>query len=613
MLYSNEVILYNTCNARYTNFTTFADIDMSLDGVYNLSNTIDIDYSPNDTVKKRLFKIIDIIEYSLRSLNITRNPLGVLIQSVDNPSIKIVCKASDLLYMGKNLLNFTYKRRPSSSSVQEDIVLTILGSEELSRDSTDSIEHYLANRKFINTPVHRAVQRIWRKGKFVDKNDSRLTYNRQNRFYLHRVMSTMLSLLFRYASRNQKSIYNPCRHCDFIDIDSDLKKFLDYKVCVDCYQHYKVSCDVCDEGNSISNTVDIESLILKNDSRKDILEDAEINKCCNRCFSSFYLSCHRCKTIEYIDFNRLRRYPDKSDYLLHFKANNKNFSTVFSTTYCNPCATQSLNQHLYHPFRGLRIPTKYGTKSEFNRFVGIESEVISNYDNADHYIDDGYIPKHFMVVDDGSLSTGGVEFKTSKPIIGKQVSEALYSLETVNLDEYNSVDSSCGVHIHMNAIDFTFIELKSLLMIMTKIQDSIYDTLPTEREHTYCRELSWSINELQKIKNLPTLVNRYYKLADTNITDEKYNEGRYIGTNLHARFFLGTIEFRYHEGTIYSEPIKNWIRFLNRIMKTSTTLVNNNTLYNKIISNKIQPIDVIRDMAGNWGVEYIENRISNKQ
>ena len=48
-------------------------------------------------------------------------------------------------------------------------------------------------------------------------------------------------------------------------------------------------------------------------------------------------------------------------------------------------------------------------------------------------------------------------------------------------------------------------------------------------------------------------------------------------------------------------------------MKTSTTLVNNNTLYNKIISNKIQPIDVIRDMAGNWGVEYIENRISNKQ
>ena len=206
MLYSNEVILYNTCNARYTNFTTFADIDMSLDGVYNLSNTIDIDYSPNDTVKKRLFKIIDIKEYSLRSLNITRNPLGVLIQSVDNPSIKIVCKASDLLYMGKNLLNFTYKRRPSSSSVQEDIVLTILGSEELSRDSTDSIEHYLANRKFINTPVHRAVQRIWRKGKFVDKNDSRLTYNRQNRFYLHRVMSTMLSLLFRYASRNQKSI-----------------------------------------------------------------------------------------------------------------------------------------------------------------------------------------------------------------------------------------------------------------------------------------------------------------------------------------------------------------------------------------------------------------------
>ena len=62
MLYSNEVILYNPCNARYTNFTTFADVDMSLDGVYDISNTIDIDYFSNDTVKKRLFKIIDIKE-----------------------------------------------------------------------------------------------------------------------------------------------------------------------------------------------------------------------------------------------------------------------------------------------------------------------------------------------------------------------------------------------------------------------------------------------------------------------------------------------------------------------------------------------------------------------
>ena len=87
---------------------------------------------------------------------------------------------------------------------------------------------------------------------------------------------------------------------------------------------------------------------------------------------------------------------------------------------------------------------------------------LPEYEVADHYYDNASIPMYFKVVEDGSLHGGGVEFVTERPVIGRQVDGALDSLEECNLDECNSVDESCGVHIHINAIDFGFRELKSL-------------------------------------------------------------------------------------------------------------------------------------------------------
>jgi len=254
----------------------------------------------------------------------------------------------------------------------------------------------------------------------------------------------------------------------------------------------------------------------------------------------------------------------------------------------------------------------YPDKTEFNRFVGIESEVITEYSDADNYYDEGLMPKHFKVVNDGSLNENGVEFVTSRPLIGNQIYEALDSLEEANIAEYNEVDNSCGVHIHLNAIDFGFKELKSLLMIMTRIQKPIYESLPKFREKDYCREILLSPSEWASINDLPTLVSSYYNLQDSIINDNKYNEARYTGTNIHARFFLGSVEFRYHEGSIKSKPIENWIRFLNKIMDVSRKLHNKPKLYNKIISTKIQPIDIIREVTGVWGAEYIERKIDNK-
>jgi hypothetical protein len=53
----------------------------------------------------------------------------------------------------------------------------------------------------------------------------------------------------------------------------------------------------------------------------------------------------------------------------------------------------------------------------------------------------------------------------------------------------------------------------------------------------------------------------YYRMNNTQATTEKYNDSRYRGLNLHSRFLHGTIEYRYHHGTISDYYINNWILF----------------------------------------------------
>ena len=53
--------------------------------------------------------------------------------------------------------------------------------------------------------------------------------------------------------------------------------------------------------------------------------------------------------------------------------------------------------------------------------------------------------------------------------------------------------------------------------------------------------------------------------------------------------------------------------FLNSIMGSSTTLVKNPKLYNKILSNKSSTIDVVRDVVGLRNTEYLESKIQTNK
>ena len=129
------------------------------------------------------------------------------------------------------------------------------------------------------------------------------------------------------------------------------------------------------------------------------------------------------------------------------------------------------------------------------RFIGIESEMLyedlpTEYDEDYDFHDYIDCPRGWELVHDGSLSSGGVELRTNKPVQSDMIKVLLNSLDRHILNHDTSVDDSCGVHIHFNALDLGLEYIKNLLHIMKHIEPIIFDTLPSHREdNRYCKPI----------------------------------------------------------------------------------------------------------------------------
>ena len=379
-------------------------------------------------------------------------------------------------------------------------------------------------------------------------------------------------------------------------------------VCDTCTKEVEVPCGVC-LGTEIINAIKHRSQCRE--KLKSICKDMGVEFLHSSCTNYMYKECGKCKKIDKADLVYIHSIESLSSRIEKLKELAGDYFDLDGNRYCSSCANLHLNHRLYSPYRSRSLPPIIHMDEVYTRHTGIESEVITNYDDSEDYADSESIPSQFEVVGDGSLSEGGVEYRTARPLVGSEVCNALSDLEKAHRRHDNWVDESCGIHIHMNAIDFGFIEIKNLLMLSSSIQDTIYESLPEDRRgNEYARKITMTPTQISEIGDLPTLVSKYYNMTRSNYNLGRYNEGRYIGTNIHARFFLGTIEFRYHEGQIYSPPIRSWIRFLNRLMDTSKDLHRNKKLYQQVISDTSNAMDIIDSIGGRESTEYIEKRIN---
>ena len=279
---------------------------------------------------------------------------------------------------------------------------------------------------------------------------------------------------------------------------------------------------------------------------------------CETCFETMVFTCYGCERMR-IDSSGGDIFNDRP--------------------YCERCYEARIVESLVNPPSSvgyLSIGKLYSTKS--NSFKINQSRTVASLEIeliGEGYEEIGGVPDGFYFERDGSLSSGGAEF-IMRPTLGDDIGYKIESLCRWALDYGWAPDNSCGIHIHTNALDMGVPELKGMLLVMRKMENYIYKMIPPERKHLrFSKKMAdVSAEDIEGVNNVVEISKLWYeKMGSVSPSNTKYNNSRYRGFNLHARFLLGTLEYRYHEGSVNYERIYNWTKFCLGLTDFGKTLM----------------------------------------
>lgn len=125
------------------------------------------------------------------------------------------------------------------------------------------------------------------------------------------------------------------------------------------------------------------------------------------------------------------------------------------------------------------------------------------------------------------------------------------------------VNSSCGIHVHIDGANHTAKSLRNLLGIMYAKEDLLFKSLQVNPDRVcYCKQTRKNVLlEARKEKNLTMDKLRKIWYADYPHEDQNahYNHSRYHALNLHAMFTKGTVEFRLFNSTLHAGEVRSYI------------------------------------------------------
>lgn len=127
------------------------------------------------------------------------------------------------------------------------------------------------------------------------------------------------------------------------------------------------------------------------------------------------------------------------------------------------------------------------------------------------------------------------------------------------------VNSSCGLHVHVDAAGHNRQSLKNLLSIMYSKEDILFKALKVnqDRVNQYCQKVREPMLRqarqlsADETKDLTQLERIWYE-GDIENT-QHYNWTRYYALNLHSVFFRGTVEWRCFNSTLHAGRAKAYI------------------------------------------------------
>jgi hypothetical protein len=195
------------------------------------------------------------------------------------------------------------------------------------------------------------------------------------------------------------------------------------------------------------------------------------------------------------------------------------------------------------------------------------------------------------VVEDGSLDAGGYELNTV-PCAGDHFITHINALCERLAKANAEVTVDCGLHVHVDASDFRFYDMRRLVMLYAKLEPALFAMMPdSRRESIFCHPCGElyvdGLNGEHKSKEAKArLISNMYRdtgssytgAAFKEIRESKWGNARYRALNIHSWIFRGTVECRLHTGSTKARKIiawgMLWASILDAAMRMTETEIN---------------------------------------
>lgn len=126
-----------------------------------------------------------------------------------------------------------------------------------------------------------------------------------------------------------------------------------------------------------------------------------------------------------------------------------------------------------------------------------------------------------------------------------------------------TMDNSCGLHVHVNARDFSFANLMDAMKRYDQ-NERVIDQAVTESRREYRNHYAEPMaGYIEQVAGMA----KSKKQLRSILEDDGYGSiERYAKLNICSYVKHGTLEFRHHEGTLDVRKITSWINFCVRFM-----------------------------------------------
>lgn len=172
------------------------------------------------------------------------------------------------------------------------------------------------------------------------------------------------------------------------------------------------------------------------------------------------------------------------------------------------------------------------------------------------------------------------------PIAGDHISKCLLSLGDVFTKSKAKIDTTCGLHVHVDASDYDWTDMYRLLALYTKVEPVLYMLAGQYRsQNHYCQPCGADfIKALNNKDKMTGVLNMYYPYVTKTAFSDRYTAigkkdgGRYRGLNL-CPWMAGirtkkkdtTVEFRLHRNTSDAKRVVAWTQLCVTLVEWAKT------------------------------------------